>query len=186
MIFRTWFSPFALVLAVGFLPLLIGGGMSLFGNWLGGRAKSKQHQRQLASEERRQLRAQQARQREQERAIAAWREYQQAVAKENEALRGRKKDALGGLLGGGAAKGLFGDTGMDIESLIGILSSAGGQKTMNPGMMPGVRSDAMPPLQTAGLPPGGGGGGGGISDLMGMYAENPDAFKWRGWNPGSY
>ena len=51
MFYAADLSPF--VLALGWIPL-IAAGVGALGSWLGGRSQSKQHQRQLASEERRQ------------------------------------------------------------------------------------------------------------------------------------
>ena len=71
-------DPTAVVLVAAWIPL-IAAGVGALGSWLGGRSTSKQHQRQLASEERRQAMMMQA--------AREWQQQNQAAMEAHNARR---------------------------------------------------------------------------------------------------
>lgn len=123
-----WLTPVFTPITLGFWNLIAMGAGAL-GSWLSGRSQSKQHQRQLASEERR-LMMQQAAERE-------WRAAEQQRMAEFSAAREQRIRAAG------AAAGLSPD----------LIELAAGTPA------PGTQAIPRRPqqqIQTAGMPQGGG------------------------------
>ena len=166
MLFNAWTDAFLFALApVAFLPL-IGMGIGALGSWLGGRSRSKQHERQLSSEDKRHAESLAARERELQRRSDDWREYARMQMAAEQAFRERQASALRALGGAGIA-GAGGLAGLPVGFDLGMLAQAPGGAVVPPGAVSGPAGAAMP-ITTAGLPPGGGGGDAGMLDYLSL------------------
>ena len=138
-----WLFSAARLRASGFFPGLaeaIVAGAGLFGNWLSGRSRSKQHERQIASEERRHTESVEDRAAERRARREEYRWYLQQALEREKAFRARQAAALAAVAPGihGAPAGLA------------ALAPGGGASMPPPMSAEGV---GALPIQTSGMPP---------------------------------